>query len=495
MSTSKTVILGLAFQTGLACLTAAAQSAGGTAATPSTPAPVKPSASPTANWIKQIKNPTDWLSWGGDLRLRNEFVDNAITLNQNTAGHQRDYFRFRGRVFANFKPFEVLTLNNRIIAEPRQWMTGGPGTPVKGAGAGQPKQWSGNHFDWTEGIIDILNVKLSNPGDLPLTFTFGRQEIMLGDAGDWWLVADGTPLDGSRSLFFDAARLTLDLKEQKTSLDLIYLQQSAMNNTWLPPINHLDKTLTEQDERGVIAYVSNKSLAKAQIDGYFIYKGDHQSKEAVDALLGAGNTGHLYTMGGKITAQATDNIKASVEGAYQTGTSSRGSTGIYQDVSAFGIKNRLTYLFKDDLNNQIRLSHELISGDDPNTPGRNEGMDMLWGRYPRWSELYIYSYASDPRVADNGNVHRIGPGWSITPMKNLDYSIDYNAVFADQSRNAAVGNFGTGDFRGHLLRTFAKYTFNQHVSGHLWSEFLWAGDYYAKRDMFTFLRAELMFTF
>jgi len=33
------------------------------------------------------------------------------------------------------------------------------------------------------------------------------------------------------------------------------------------------------------------------------------------------------------------------------------------------------------------------------------------------------------------------------------------------------------------------------VSGHLWGEFMWMGDYYAQRDTMAFLRAELLFTF
>jgi hypothetical protein len=33
------------------------------------------------------------------------------------------------------------------------------------------------------------------------------------------------------------------------------------------------------------------------------------------------------------------------------------------------------------------------------------------------------------------------------------------------------------------------------MTGHLWSEFLFPGDYYTSNQMMTFLRAEVMFTF
>ncbi len=42
-------------------------------------------------------------------------------------------------------------------------------------------------------------------GGMPLTATVGRQDIIEGVG---WLVMDGTPLDGSRTVYFDAARFT-----------------------------------------------------------------------------------------------------------------------------------------------------------------------------------------------------------------------------------------------------------------------------------------------
>jgi hypothetical protein len=33
------------------------------------------------------------------------------------------------------------------------------------------------------------------------------------------------------------------------------------------------------------------------------------------------------------------------------------------------------------------------------------------------------------------------------------------------------------------------------VSAHLWAECVWMGDYYTHKDMMSFLRAEMLFTF
>ena len=35
-------------------------------------------------WRKEIKNPAPWFSWGADVRLRNEYMDNALTLSPTT---------------------------------------------------------------------------------------------------------------------------------------------------------------------------------------------------------------------------------------------------------------------------------------------------------------------------------------------------------------------------------------------------------------------------
>ena len=52
-----------------------------------------------------------------------------------------------------------------------------------------------------------------------------------------------------------------------------------------------------------------------------------------------------------------------------------------------------------------------------------------------------------------------------------------------------------GNFRGHYVQGILKHQFNKNVSALLKAEFLWEGDYYAQRDLMTFLRTEINFTF
>jgi hypothetical protein len=463
-------------------------------AKPTTPAVATPAAAEPSSFeqfMKEAKNPLDWLNWGADLRVRNEYYNNIVTLSDAAPRHEQDVIRFRGRLWGTATIVTNLTLNGRLSAEPREWMK-----------PAFVSQFSGRQgMEWRYGIADNLNVKWNNILDLPLSLTAGRQDILIGDYYDWWLVSDGTPGDGSWTFFLDSIRLNFDAKDIKTKFDMIYIYQNARPSEWMPTIgNSSAYTLTEQNEQGVILYASNKSIKNTQLDGYFIYKRD-------DKEFSNGDNADIYTTGGKLTGTPADHWQYSVEGAYQFGHKQDGTvtaptpqTG-WRPIDAYGGKAKLTYLFKDPMNNQVGLVGEFLSGDDPNTTGKDEMFDLLWGRWPRWSELYIYSYVNETsrKIAQINNIGRFGPTWSISPTKKLSFSATYNAMFAPQTvptRNVNASLFSyNGSFRGHYLQTILRYQFNKNIAAHLWGEFVWQGDYYTHQDLSTFVRAEVLFTF
>ena len=494
LNTKLKLTLGLA---ALAAATALAQTQ--TAApTASTPPP------PTAfdQRMKEAKNPTDWLTWGADLRLRNEYFNNNISLNEGAARHEQDYFRFRERIWASVMPVTNLSVNARFAGEEREWM--------KPSASSQYGPRSG--FEERYGILDNAYIKWSNIGGIPLTLSAGRQDVQFGEPLNWWLVADGTPNDGSWTFFLDSIRFTLDTKEINTKFDFVYICQNAKPDEWMPVIGESsDNTpvpynLTEQNEQGVIFYFSNKSVKNMQLDGYFIYK--HDEKEYSN-----GDNADIFTIGGKISGTPTTHWAYSLEGAYQRGSKQDATVGAnyvnstkdWRDIRAYGANGKLTYLFKDKLNNQVSLVGEVLSGDDPKTKGTDEMFDILWGRWPRWSEMYVYSYIyeTSKRNGQMNNIIRFGPNWTVTPIKDTTFSATYNAMFSPvntPTRAVSTSLFsgtsgGNGSFRGHYLQTVLKHKFNDHMSAHLWGEFNWMGDYYTHKDMMSFFRAEVLFTF
>jgi hypothetical protein len=442
------------------------------------------------------------MNWGGDLRVRNEYFNDLLTLNPNAPLHQQDYFRFRGRVFTSITPIDDVSVNVRLTAEPREWMLPAGYTSFKGS----------EGMAWYYGIFDAMNVQWRNVATLPLTVTVGRQDLFLGDG---WLVAEGTPNDGSWTTYIDSARLTYNFKEQHTTVDAIGIIQNAWNNAWIPIINASGAyRLTDQNEKGAILQVANTSIPEANLTGYFIYKHDDQEDPV-------GDNADIYTFGGRVSGQVQEHWKYSVEGAYQCGQKQdndlnkvvngvpsnpylapSAQTAGFRNINAYAGNTKLTYQFNDSFNNQLSLSYEFISGDNPNTKN-DEMFDVLWGRWPRWGEIGLYMYANETRIGQEGNLHRFGPTWSVSPTKKMVFSASYYALFSDQNAStraaaptATAPDLFTqsGNFRGHFAQAVLKYTFSKHVNGHLWGELLFPGDYYQYTTVIPFVRAEVTFT-
>jgi len=424
-------------------------------------------------WFADSRKPVDWLTWGADLRLRDEYFNNAITLNKEVPAHEWHFQRYRPRIWSTITPVQDLDFNSRLTWEFRNWCLpkGIRGTSLEDR----------RSMEWDEALFDTLNVKWSNMLDRPATLTVGRQDIILDDG---WLVLEGTPLDGSRTIFFDAARLNYNFEQAKTVVDLIYIEQSANTDQWIEPFNDQERLVVEQDQRGAILHVANKSLEKTELDGYFIFQ-----KNLAENYVG-GVESNIYAFGGRIAGAMDDHWKYRAELAQELGHKN------YEDLCALGFNSRLSYFVNDKLNNNFRLAYEFLSGDDPDTDTIEE-FDPLWGRWPQWSDLIVYTYAPETRIAYVTNLHRLGAGWSFNPTKKLEMCTDYHLLFADENTRAGqAGYTNSGDFRGQLVTAQLRYTINPHIKGHLTGDLFCPGNYYdaTKNDTAVYLRYELVFT-
>jgi hypothetical protein len=457
--------------------------------------------------LQNTTRPFDWLTWGSDLRIRNEYSDNGLSLTSRDPLHAQDYFRFRGRVWATATLATNVIVNARVSAEPREWMEPAASFPF----SPRPftSQTAKEGLEWRYGILDDANLKLANVFGQPLTLTLGRQDIFLGDG---WLVADGTPGDRSWTHFMDGVRAVFDVGEIKTTLDFSYISIHALPGEVVPTIGNSSSyapngsyagyLLSEQDEQGAIVNLSNNLLENTTLGAFFIYKNSSEVSGIAN-----GNSASLYTVGGSINGKPGRHWQYSVEGAYQCGSREDPTVNIpapehgWRPVSAYGANGRLTYLFNDRWKNELSLLGELLSGDNPNTQGTDEMFDVLWGRWLRWSELSLnfYSNETSGKIAQFNNLGRVGPSWSFRPVKSTTFSAAYGALFALESvptRAVTPGRFSLdGNFRGHYLQAVLRHQFSEHLSTSLWGEWLWEGNYYRQQDVMTFLRAEVMLTF
>ena len=436
-------------------------------------------AAPAKSWVDNVKHPVDWFDWGADFRLRHEHLYNPFLTDVDPPGNEWGFERFRLRVWDTIAPCKEFAINTRLTWEGRHW-------------------WDPDSRDgWEESdlIWDNLNAVVRFP-KINLTVTAGRQDVILGNG---WLVLEGTPLDGSRTIFCNAARATLDMKQAKTAVDLIYVDNYSNPDIFLSPILGEGTALSEQDERGVILWATNKSLERTEIDGFFIWKHD-------EAVMANGDTGDIYTFGARAVHQFNKTWTGRVEGAYEFGqreNSAMFSAGSH-DVSAWGLNSRLDYNFNDPMKNQLHLAFEVLSGDDPSSK-TVEQFDPLWGRWPQWSELLVYTWANETRIAEITNLYRANIGWQANPGKDTTVSFDYHALFAYDTPLEGRPGFGSSSFRGHLFTAVLQHKFNRFLAGHLWAEYFIPGGYYddpggikaldTREDPAAYLRGELVFSF
>jgi hypothetical protein len=432
-----------------------------------------------------IHQETPWLALSADLRLHEIFAPNLLLDKED-----RHYQRYRARVGATVTPIKDIDFDFRLVYEPRHFSQ--PDRELQVRNQYYIDDWTNN-----EAIFDRLSVTWNKPFGLPVRAVIGRQDIILGNG---WLVLDGTPLDDSRTIFFDAVRLTWDLAACKTTVDTIYINQHADSDRWIEPFCDKDFHNIEQDEQGVIIYITNKSLAKTELNGYFIYKHDEAELGTRRGDIGpslppwqAGDDADIYTFGARAVHDLTDNINLMGEFAVQFGNKNS------QDLCAAGLNTLATYKFNDACKHEVHVGYEFLSGDESGTDGRTEQFDPLWGRWARFSELLAYTHALENRPGEATNLHRLNAGVSCVPCEKITLGADYNLLFANHNSYGGRGIFSTSpdsNFRGQLIAGRMTYQFNKHISGHLLAELFFPGDFYNNdhNEVAGFFRYELNFT-
>lgn len=425
---------------------------------------------------------------GADLRLRQVFIGN-VGLNDQSPTADRTFQRYRGRVWGIYTPTERVVAAARLMWEGRHY--------------NKPKenQWPVPGFEtWYDGglFFDLLEVAFNDIAGSPLSVKVGRQEIMLGNG---WLVLEGTPLDGSRTFYFDAVRATYQARSIGTTVDVIYLNQDATTDRFPQPLNGVIEDQSEQYETGAILYARNKGLFKdTEFDGYLIYKDSTPDNTPGTIRVNNGapfpspaDSGVAYSVGMRAESKPTPHWAWRAEGAYQWGTRNNA------DLDAFGFNGRATYHLGDPLANRVHLGYEFLTGNEPDSQG-TQAFDPLWGRWPQWSELMIYQWPLESRVGEATNLSRLNLGWAIQAHPTTLVTLDYHGLWADEmtTRTPAqlVNLSGESRFRGHLAAGWIKTKLSKHVAAHLVAEYFWPGDYYAenRRDSAYFVRAELNLT-
>ncbi len=391
-------------------------------------------------------------------RFRVEAWDATLSLD-DSSGQEAAYTRARTHLGGRWTPAGGVKVAVRLTNEFRYYLSP-----------------AGRSFTLNEGFVDHLFVRWDRPG---FTLTLGRQDLMLGEG---FIVMDGGPLDGSRSAYFNAARLDLKLAPGQ-ALTAFYLDQPTTDE-WLPLIHDQDQPMVEQPEAGWGLYYSGRA-GTGLVEGYAVRK-------TIEATGRFPFASAYNTFGGRVAAPLGRRLTLTLEANGQRGTF-RGA-----DMRAWGGHGTLDLGTGRDLPAILTLGLIHLTGDDPDTAGW-EGWDPVFSRWPKWSESYIYTQAKEfdgrPAYWSNlGSLYgsvllRMGPQW--------DFRLTYHHLTAPHPTPSSVGFAdGGGRTRGDLFIGKLTYKDGRRVSGHLiWEQFLPGDHYFDGADPYAWFRVELAYRF
>jgi len=409
--------------------------------------------------------------WGGDLRLRGVNFDD-IPVSKDPPGVARGgpnvFFRGRTRIWGEFKFSDQVLFKTRMTNEFRSY--------EEGSGK--------NAYDFPdEYVFDNLYLDVKDLFDGKFDLRLGRQDLMYANGR---ILMDGTPLDGSRTFYYNAAKGTL--KWEKTSVDILGIYDPAeddlaINTQHRDLVGLVGAYPTDMVESGGGIYAKNKSIQKMPLELYYLFKNesDYEWTDAQGAAHKQPYDLDLHTFGFRLMPQLTESLTGNLEGAGQFGE--RGP----QDVQGWMVDAKLSYAFQvaEKVKPSASVGLYYLSGDDPDTAD-DEGWNPLWARWPQYSELYVYAFDHDG-AGRWSNLTMPYVGLDVPFSSKLSLALLTGYMFAPE-RSANIP--GSDDERGLLATAWFRFKLSDKWFGHFLAEFVDPGDYYKVDNTAHFIRVE-----
>lgn len=408
---------------------------------------------------------------GFQERVRSESWDNIVDHRAATPDFKTQY-RFRTRLWATMPLSDDLLFaaglvnENRKIAKPDV------------AYNGREVIFETFYLDWRM--------------DRAWSLRAGRQTLMRGDG---FIFMDGGALDGSRTGYVNALDLTWTSGETKVEFIAI---SDPFKDTYLPRLNETDnpkerQLLNERDEAALAVYGTWRRNAH-DVQAYLIHKTElHDSRALSDPTFVPDR--RVETLGARLAENFGKGLTATGEFAIQGGRQ-QGHPGTLEpasDIRAWGGQAKLTQAFKAAWEPSLALGWVGLSGDDPSTSAK-EGWDPLFSRWPKWSELYVYSQVPEAGVATWSNLHMCEATVQAKPHPKLSLraSLFWMRAYEPVTGHGPIFASGTG--RGRLAELRADVTLTEQWQGHVLYERLDPGTFYAGPDAGRFFRVEAIYT-
>jgi hypothetical protein len=421
--------------------------------------------------------------------MRHEYWKNWKDMD-NDQSDVRNYFRVKSSLWGQLAYEKKASVYAKLTNEFKAYTYFGGTTTDKSAAK------KGYHFDINEVVFDNLYAEVKDVLDRPVDIRLGRQDL-LNMYGENFLICDGTPGDGSRTFYFNAAKASWRVNEENT-LDVLYIN-NPRDEEMLPVINRtrlvnysnrntnkVVQSLNTTDEEAAVLYWKNKGLIEdLALEAYYIYKVEAEE----------GGTG-LQARQGQINTIGS--FAKYAWGAWTLRGQLAGQFGDYGDADRQGVGG-YGFVDKDfaDLKGKPKatLGYVYLSGDRRRTD-RMEAFNPLFNRSPWLSELYNLSMASETGIIGywtNLQMARTGAAAALT--EKLKVSGYYNYLWANEQVAPSAVFSGKGKNRGHLLQSKVEYALTKNISTYFLADYLIPGNFYQDQDHAIFLRTECMIKF
>ncbi len=421
------------------------------------------------------------------FRLRQETWDNIFDMNKSDvssptppARPDETYWRLKTSVWDKLDFDKQYGLFAKITNEARYFMTSNTAAQVGLVG--------------DEFLFDNLYLYAKKPAGIPVDLTIGRQDF-LGTYGEGFLIMDGTPLDGSRTFYFNAARALVTVND-RYNVDLAYIFTQE-NDGALPSYSYYKqqtfgfekRPLNSYDEKAAVVYARGKVTDNVTVEPYYIWK---EEATPTSRPTTSNPALRLNTYGVRAVVGFGEGWKARAEYALQSGE--------YNDAASTKREGSGGYAYigrsydKVAMKPSWDLGYITMSGDDQSTTNKNEGWDPLFSRYPQISELYALTLATEtgiPAYWSNIKIYRALV--RINPTEETRLELSYNILQADKTFAAGALFSGTDKDRGQLVTAKLYRKFSPTLDGYVTIEQFLPGDFYAATNQFDaqFVRWEL----
>ena len=400
--------------------------------------------------------------FGFEQRVRNENWNNLFDFN-DTMDDERVQIRYRTRLWMDAPLTSKIDFHIGLNQETNEIVR--PHSPVK--------------FDevmFETAYVDIKRLFVNG-----LSLKVGRQNLIKGEG---FLILEGNPWDGSRSIFFNAAVLGYAWKKSKIEFIGIV---NPREERYLPMPNRRYRRLNDWNEQAVGAYYTDGNLKNTTLEAYYFYKketGDPRSPRHAQFQADR----HIHTAGGRAVQKLADGWSLNGEMALQWGAQ-RPDIGI----AGWGGYAYAKKTFSGG-RHYLLGGYWGMSGDNPATR-TIENWDPLFSRWPKWSEMYIYSQFREvaPAYWTNTGIWQAELGYS--PWKRVLGRLTYYRMDAFHPFRGDPRTFGSGTFRGHHPQAKVDVNVNKHWKGHVLYEYLAPGSFYSYRSHSYFLRFEVIYTY